>query len=308
MSLLRRRLSLLLLLCLLLTLPSLASERKVFFSYEVPPLGAYEDLLHVYVADLLGADSMLLVQGEHSMLLDMGVEAHAPRIHAMLQGLGFDHITHAFNTHPHGDHLGGLPPLLEVLTFGSFYTAFPLDLHERGLRQRAVVPLVQAKGIPIHQVSHGDVIDLGAAQLTVFHQPQAESINGQSAMLQARFGDSTILFTADVDLPAMFRFGKEHDLKSDILKAPHHGLGMLSPVFLDSVDPEYAFFTHGSANNKRMQVQLSARETEYSFATWGIIHLSTDGEVWRVDQDIGPEYERAARGYGMQARLERNAP
>ena len=54
--------------------PSLAEEtpRRVFTAEEAQPFGEDEAIFHVYVCPLMGADCMILVQGNDVMLVDMG--------------------------------------------------------------------------------------------------------------------------------------------------------------------------------------------------------------------------------------------
>ena len=54
--------------------PSLAEEtpRRVFTAEKAQPFGEDEAIFHVYVCPLMGADCMILVQGNDVMLVDMG--------------------------------------------------------------------------------------------------------------------------------------------------------------------------------------------------------------------------------------------
>ncbi len=287
----------------LVLLPAQGQQRRVFFAHEVPPFEQQENLLHLYVADLMGADCMLLVLGEHTMLIDMGKDNQVPQILSLLEAAGVARIGHAFNTHPHSDHLGGLVPLLDSLEVERFYTSFPEDFRGPSVVQRPAIRALKERNIPIIQVTQDDTIPFGPVEIRVFHQPKAQTVNQRSAMLHITYGDCRLLLAADMGELTQTRFGERFDLKADVLKYPHHGLSRLNHPFLRSVAPEYTFFTHGSANTLPAQKQMDREGIPYSFAAWGPIHLSSDGSAWRVDQWITADYAKIIKKYGMEHRF-----
>lgn len=115
--------------CVLLFLPvcALAQTQRVFMAGETEPFGESERLLTLHVCPLMGADSMLLTFEEHSMLIDMGKENQASDVLAMIERAGLDGVEYAFNTHPHNDHVGGVPAMVGQVGIGTFMTLFPHD-------------------------------------------------------------------------------------------------------------------------------------------------------------------------------------
>lgn len=79
---------------------------------------------------------------------------------------------------------------------------------------------------------------------------------------------------------------EEHDLQAAILKYPHHGKTKLSAAFLADVNPAFVLITHGSVNSAESQKQLDKAGIPYTFASWGVIHLSCDGKEWHVVQEV----------------------
>ncbi len=287
------------LLVVLLLVPAFGQERTVFEAHERPPFALETPLLNVYVCDLAGADSILLESGSVTMLVDCGKENQAPQVIAMLNDLGIAHLDYVFNTHPHADHVGGLALLLEEVTVGKFLTVFSPDATGPGLHQRAAMRVLGEHGVPVTQVTQGYEMALGDAGAMVYHQPKAQTVNAQSAMLHVRFGERTILLTGDVEGWTQTRFGERFDLKSDILKFPHHGLNVLNRPFLKSVQPEMAVIPHGTLGSERAQQQLRQQRIPYRFTSWGVIALSTDGTIWRVQQDLPHTYTARAEKHGI---------
>ena len=249
-------------------------------------------LLELYVCPLLGADAMVLRQGEHAMLVDMGKSKDVDTIASVLDGLGLTHFEYAFNTHPHTDHLGSMKALAERYSFDRFVTGFDEDVTGQQVIQRSTIRTLRDAGMEIVHMDGGATFTLGDARLTVIRQTKQKGFNEQSMMLLVEFGDCRLLLGADVTGQAQDVLAAAYDLKADVLKYPHHGLNKLTDGFLAAVQPSYALITHGSINSAPAQQVLDKAGIPYTFATWGVIHLSTDGQEWHVAQDM--DEERAA--------------
>ena len=281
-----KRLLAFLLTLLLLPAGALAQEQRVFMASETAPFGADERLLTLYVCPIMGADSMLLTFEAHSMLVDMGKENQAEDVLAMLTRAGLDSVEYAFNTHPHNDHVGGMPALTGQIGIGTFMTAFPHDYLGSAIAQRPAIRAVEDADIPIRDVDDGDTIDFGDVEITVLRQTGYATDNALSAMLRVRYGECTLLLTADVEGKGLANMAALHDVKADIAKFPHHGLTKMDAGFFAALAPEYVFITHGSINTEEAQAQLRAAGVPFQFATWGPITITTNGEKWIVDQQI----------------------
>ena len=211
----------------------------------------------------------------------------------MLDSLGLTHFEYAFNTHPHNDHLGSMVELAKAYSFDRFITGFDETFHEKTAIQRSTVKALKEMGMEIVRMGDGDVFTLGDARLTVIQQLKVSGANKQSMMLMVEFGDCRMLLGADVTGQAQDVIASTHDdLRADVLKFPHHGLNKLTAKFLEAVNPSYAVFTHGSLDTSASQQQMDKIGAFYSFATWGTIHLATDGQEWHVEQPM--DEERAA--------------
>lgn len=299
-----KRICALLLALLLLALPALAQERprRVYRAGETAPFGEEETLLQLRVCPLLGADSMLLTLDGHSMLIDMGIDSSVPAVARMVNiEAGLSRVEYAFSTHPHSDHIGGLPGLLPYVGIGTFFTAFPTDYQDAtgpDVRQIRAMRALQAAEVPVESVQAGDEIPFGDAKITVLRQ-EKYSTNNQSAMLLVEYGQCRLLLTADVENQGQAALLRDWDVHADIMKFPHHGVTPMDQAFLSAVNPELAFFTHGSGNTADAQRQLLRMNIPHLFATWGTIILSCNGEKWIVSQDILPEMKNYAAGYKL---------
>ena len=285
----RRLAALLLLLVMFFTCTSAAEEaaapKRVFMADETAPFGDDEQLLTIRVCTLTGADCMLVTYGDLTMLVDAGKAIDYPTIKAMLDAQGVEKLDILFHTHPHSDHIGSVAKIVESgMPIGQFMTLFPHDYTGNSIVQRSSIAALEAAGIPIVDVEDGDKVPFGDADITVMRQHKADSDNDLSAMLMVKMGDTSVLLTGDVEYIAQWYLVRAHDLKADIMKYPHHAVSRINPEFLDAVQPEFCFITHGSRDTATAQKQLTMAGIPFKFATWGEITMQTNGEKWIVDQ------------------------
>jgi len=202
-----------------------------------------------------------------------------------------DHLTKKFPNRAKNQ-----PDVIAVndFTFDTFMTAFPDNYTGDSIIQRSTLKVINEKGIPVEKVDDGYTFTLGEARLTVLRQTKYKNPNPMSCMLMVEFGECKMLLTADVIGSAQQLFADTKDLDADVLKFPHHGLNKVLADFLTDISPEYTVFTHGYANTKDAQKQLQKAGIWYDFASWGLIHLTTNGEYWIVEQELtedGLRYE-----------------
>ncbi len=267
----------------LLWLPVQAEEKKVFFKGEIPDFSEDTAVMDLYVAPLMSADSMLLKIGDKTMLIDSGTTSGYRDVLQMLQDLNVTRLDYFFNTHPHDDHLGGIQGLLKSIEIGEVLTRFPADYKQIPLQKNIMKRILDA-GIPVTEIGNRTEMEFAGAHLTFFwHENIKDTLNNRSCMLNIRFGNCTLLLTADVENNAVQdKLVSEFPdlMKADVLKYPHHGLSKASLNFIDAVDPEIAFINTGFYDSKNGQKTLNKRDIPYTFSTWGVIHFSTDGNCW----------------------------
>lgn len=292
------------LMVLMIPLAAFAEDYRVFFEQETEPFGEDEALLTLRVAGAYGGDCMLLTCGGESLLIDTGDSGYASFFQYFEKmmgeaGLG-KHVDALYNTHPHRDHLAGLQEMLEAgYTFGKIYTAFAHDFTDGTVTvvQKKMIASAEEYNIPVVDVKTGDTFTCGDAEITVIRLPDnmisaSTLTNDQSAMIMVRYGNCSILLTGDVEGYAQSELSRDHDLKADILKAPHHGLGNINPRFLKNADPEFVFITNGSYDTKAtINTLKNWGYNRYLCASWGEITLRCNGEKWIISQEPNEGFE-----------------
>lgn len=162
---------------------------------------------------------------------------------------------------------------------------FPLDSDKY---QRQLIHQLRELNIPIRVCEAGEALSLGGAQLETYRYMGTKNTNDRSMVVHIRYGERSILFTADIGLTAQRDLAREYagQFKSDILKLPHHGVGGISPDLLDVVSPELCFVSNGPTSHdvKLQKTAVLKRNLPLYFTSRQPLVLLTDGRIWEVQQ------------------------
>ena len=173
-------------------------------------------------------------------------------IEPVLRREGINRIDVMVLTHPHDDHVEGLPPVLRDFRVGmALDSGIPCESesYERFLS------LVKTRRIPYKRAERGQVIDFGdGVRAVVLNPPPAlldDDPNDGSVVLRFVYGKSELLLTGDAGIPV------EEDIlasgmcvRSDVLKVAHHGSEYAtSDEWLDAVHPRAAVISVGRDNS-----------------------------------------------------------
>ncbi len=232
-----------------------------------PPRGAQARLV-VTVLDVGQADAIVVQTPRgHAILVDAGGRLERA---AQLDGSAAERVgertvvpfllrqgIHAVDaiviSHPHGDHAGGVAPVLrrlrvaEVADGGQRYGGHAyLDAIETARARR--VPMIYPRAAAEWRTDDGVVLRFIGPSLPFIGGRNA--INSNSIAFVLQFRRFRMLFTGDAGTESEERFLAERvDLRADVLKVGHHGSAYgSSPAFIAAVAPKYAIISVGRHN------------------------------------------------------------
>lgn len=246
-------------------------------------VSASERALTVHYIDVGQADSILLVSGGEAMLIDGGNRADGPDVVDYLAAQGVDRLDYAVATHPHEDHIGGLPDVIQNVDIGSFL------LPEKTATTKIYLDMLDALDeteTPVSIPSPGDTFSLGSCTVEVLGPVKVyDDANNNSIVLRVTCGDVTFLFTGDMETTAeQDLLAEGFDLSADVLKLGHHGSSTSSGAdFLDAVDPSYAVIScetgndYGHPHRETIEAMAQRNITVYRTDTMGTIVARCDG-------------------------------
>lgn len=193
-------------------------------------------------------------------------------------------------THPQADHALGL---LDVLERYDVREVLAGPAVEQSATYRAWRGAIENEGARVEIARQGMRFDLGdGAVMDVLGPDDREATNAQinntGVVLKVSWRDVSFLLTADIDANgerALLDDGV--DLKSTVLKVPHHGSSNSStPGFLAAVEPNVSVVSSGQNNPfghpaGAVVERLDAYGPLYNTATSGSVHFETDGyQLW----------------------------
>ncbi len=255
----------------------------------------------------VGQGDVLLVTGpdDTHVLIDTGPRSYEGSSEAeysvlpYLERRGIDRLDAVVVTHPDGDHLGGLPSILEAVSVEKVIHSgqqVETELYEETRR------LLERQRVLQRNVERGDVLFFGKhLRVQVLGPPRTpalhgiESENSRSVVLHLAYGKTDVLLPGDIEEEA------EHDLvdaygrqlTSRVVKIPHHGSKTSSTetfvrAVVDTVRGTRAVVSAGESNRFSLPDEEVVRRWESTGASMhstkreGAVWLRSNGEsVWR---------------------------
>jgi competence protein ComEC len=135
-----------------------------------------------------------------------------------LRDMGVVRLAAAFVSHPHPDHLQGLPSVVSALGGQRVFASF-----DRG---DAAAKAAFGRLPPVTVLAAGDEIALSGVRFRVLGPPRGEhrlSENDASLVLHVTYGDTSFLLPGDVEAAGEAALLAAGVPRADVVKVPHHG-------------------------------------------------------------------------------------
>ncbi len=254
--------------------------------------------LRVTVLDVGQGDAIhLSLPGGEQLMVDFGpvtprFDAGARVVAPYLRGQGITRLTSAIMTHPHNDHAGGLPALLERIEIQTLWDT-PHNIRNRVYAR--VQGLADSLGVPRRIMLAGEVAAFGEVDLLVLAPDSLPAANpgkenNASLVLLVRYGQTAFLLMGDTERESEWRlmaYGPV--LAADWIKVGHHGAATgTSRQFLEAVKPRGAVISVGSRNRfghpaaKTLTRLGAVVDSVHRTDLQGALVLVSNGEEWRT--------------------------
>jgi len=216
-------------------------------------------MMEMTTIDVGQGDSILLVTPEgRTLLVDAGglpqwmhsdFDLGEQVVSSYLWNRGIDHLDIVAITHPHADHLGGMPAVIS--NFHPRELWLSIDKPVGALA--SIVAQAQKSGMNVLVRKEGDQFNYGGVHFKML-APGRDQVTGSMRpndnclVFTATFGATTALLEGDAESPAERRLVEEHP-EAMLLKVAHHGSATgTSADLLATVRPRYAVISVGTRN------------------------------------------------------------
>ncbi len=203
--------------------------------------------LTVYFIDVGQADSILITNNNHNMLIDAGNNEDGEQVVNFIKDKKIEKLDYVVGTHPHEDHIGGLDDVINSDIQIEKVLMPKMQTNTKTFED--VLDAIQNKGLKITAPKKGDTYSLGDASLEVMTDSieNKKNLNLSSITLLMKYGNNSFLFMGDAE--------KENEQTRqwpnvDVLKVGHHGSKTSSSQeFLNQTKPKISIIMAGVGNN-----------------------------------------------------------
>ena len=256
------------------------------------------DGLIITVLDVGQGDSILIeLPSGKKMLVDGGEVGMGKKvIIPFLRRKGIRKLDMVVLTHPHSDHVGGLPAVLEKIKVDAVLEP---GFDYNSVCYRRFLGLIKKNEIKYRLARAGQVMNLGGAVRAQVLHPSLPFLadtnsdcNNVSVVFKMQYGNFSMLFTGDNEEKGeerILEYFSASSLASTILKVGHHGSATsTSDPFLGAVSPAAAIIPCGRRNKFKHphKTTLDKLESEkiVTFRTdlSGAVVIRSDGKKYSI--------------------------
>lgn len=256
--------------------------------------------LEIHMIDVGQAECILLIQGEHAMLIDTGEMFCGKDIAEYLYSIGIDSLDELVLTHFHKDHMGGAHKVISSIYAKSIICMKPRYINTwqelfwyTDMEVSRVISSVFHTSIikqesPYEEAGVLKSFKLGDADVEILSQEvDCKNVNDKCIVMKVLYKDFSALFMADSEAEVEENLLEaDIDISADVLQVGHHGSKTSTGKdFLEAVNPKIAFISCGEDNeyghpNSFVMRKLENQGTEvYRTDTDGTIILKTKGSI-----------------------------
>ena len=203
--------------------------------------------------DVGQADSILIRNDNHSMLIDAGNNEDGKDVLNFIKEKGITKLDYVIGTHPHEDHIGGLDDVINSDL--EIENILMPKISTNTKTYEDVLDAISNKGLTVTAPKKDDTFEIGKAKCTVMTDSilDQDNLNLSSIIIRLEYGENSFLFMGDAEEENEKQINWP---KTDVLKVGHHGSNTSSSKnFINQVQPKYSIIMVGKDNSYKLPKQ-----------------------------------------------------
>lgn len=207
----------------------------------------------VHFIDVGQGSSTLIQSGTEGILIDAGEREYADTVIDYIRTSGVKSLKYVIASHPHSDHIGALPDLLNAIPAENIIMPRLSEINTPTTSTyERLLKTIQKNKIKAIAASYGQTYGISNAQFEILGPlVQDESLNNMSVVCKLKAFDTSFLLLADADKDELRTiYDKGAALKCDVLFFGHHGSSKaLYKPFLNAANASIGVISCGKNND-----------------------------------------------------------
>ena len=204
-------------------------------------------------------DAIYIKAGDTDLLIDAGSRnSSSTTISNYINNYVNDNVLeYVIATHPHDDHIGSLPQVMDDFTVGKIIMPELAEFNTPTTRvYERLIDYIVDNNIDAYAAEFGDVYEMDDVKIQILGPvKQVKDLNDMSVICKVYASESTFMLLGDAEkeeLASVYEYNNKYgaDLKSDVILLGHHGSSTsIYKPFLNKVDAKTAVISCGRNNS-----------------------------------------------------------
>lgn len=253
----------------------------------------------VYFVDVGQGNCTVIRSGNEGVLIDAGEREYSSKVLTFLEENGITRLRYVIASHPHSDHIGAMPAVLDKLDTDEIFLPYIADKYAPTSKTYInLLSTVDERDIKAEFLDENKTLDFNGVKIEILTPvEQTNSYNNMSLITKIEYGDMSALILADAEnkeINSVMKANRSFDFSSYVIMLGHHGSNTsLNETLLTKSDSEIAIISCGKDNSyghphKEVTDYLEETDTEYYRTDEsGTVSLVTDGEKYNIITEKG---------------------
>lgn len=219
--------------------------------------GLLDGEIYVHFIDVGQGSSTLIQQGENGILVDSGLSEYGDTVSDFIKSCGVTNLEYVIATHPHDDHIGSLPQVMDDFSVGEIIMPELSEMNTPTTKvYERLLDYIIENDIDVNAAEFGDVYRMDEVSFQILGPvEQKKDLNDMSVICKVVAGDSSFMLLGDAEkdeLSSVCEYNETYNLSfdSDVVLMGHHGSSTsIYKEFLDMVDADTAIISCGRNNS-----------------------------------------------------------